>query len=228
MKIQEEINTTKAGYLPWIDWMKVIAMYFIIAGHCWVPGNNYKYVFSVPCFFIISGFLSHREESGKVFWKKLIYNMVVPMLILLFFGLTFHNLQMYVNHEFQWSHIWKGFLLALAGIQGQNYPAGGLQVLWFVYTLCLCKIILQFTPRNKEMLISLFLIVIGLASACILNSSDVELYNAYADVFSGLSVLLYWIFVETLQVIHQLSVRQGPRPNGCHISGDSVYLWSIQ
>lgn len=168
--------------LPWLDWMKVIAMYFIIAGHCWVPGNKYIYVFSVPCFFIISGFLSHREENGKVFWKKLFYNMVLPMLILLVLGLAFHNLQMYVNHDFHWSYLWKGFLLAFAGMQGQNYPAGGLQALWFVYTLCLCKIILQYTPRNKEKLISLILIFLGLAGACILSSRDVELYNAYADV----------------------------------------------
>lgn len=27
--------------LVWIDWMKTLAMYFIIAGHCWVPGNKY-------------------------------------------------------------------------------------------------------------------------------------------------------------------------------------------
>lgn len=104
------------------------------------------------------------------------------MLILLVFGLAFHNLQMYANHAFQWSHIWKGFLLALAGMQGQNYPAGGLQALWFVYTLCLCKIVLQYTPRNKEKLKSLMLIVLGLVAAVVLNSRDVELYNSYADV----------------------------------------------
>ena len=56
--------------IAWVDWMKALAMYFIIAGHCWVPGNKYIYVFSVPCFFIISGYLSHKEERDKVFWGQ--------------------------------------------------------------------------------------------------------------------------------------------------------------
>ena len=46
----------KVHYL-WVDWMKVLAMYFIIAGHLFVPGYKYIYVFSVPSFFILSGVL---------------------------------------------------------------------------------------------------------------------------------------------------------------------------
>lgn len=127
--------------IEWVDWMKALAMFFIIAGHCWVPGNQYIYVFSVPCFFIISGYLSHKESDNVTFWRKLNWNMVVPMIIYLAINLCFYNLQTIVNGVFHWSNLYEGPLLSLVGMQGQNYAAGGLKALWFVYTLCICKII---------------------------------------------------------------------------------------
>lgn len=44
---KESINSKPR--LAWVDWIKVIAMYFIIAGHMFPPGNKYR----VPCFFIL-------------------------------------------------------------------------------------------------------------------------------------------------------------------------------
>lgn len=142
----------KSKRLPWVDWMKVISIYFIIAGHCWVPYNKYIYVFSVPCFFIISGFLSHKEESGFVFVKKMYWNMIVPMILFTIINLLFYDLQMFVNNQFEYDFLWKGPLLSLIGMQGQDHPAGGLKAMWFVYTLCICKTILQYMPKDKGIL----------------------------------------------------------------------------
>ncbi len=138
----------QSNRIVWIDWMKAIAMYFIIAGHCWVPYNQYIYVFSVPCFFIISGYFSHKESTASVFWAKLLFNMVIPLCIYLIIGLCFYNLQMYVNGLFNLNNLYQGPILFIIGMQGQNYSAGGLQALWFVYTLCICKIIFQFLPTT--------------------------------------------------------------------------------
>ena len=55
--------------IVWLDWMKTLAMFLIVAGHCSVPGNIFIYVFSVPCFFILSGFLCKKEKEVTVFWK---------------------------------------------------------------------------------------------------------------------------------------------------------------
>lgn len=167
--------------IAWVDWMKALAMYFIIAGHCWVPGNKYIYVFSVPCFFIISGYLSHKEERDKVFCKKLLWNMVVPMGIYLVINLCFYNLQMYVNGLFNWSNLYKGPLFSLIGMQGQNYSAGGLQALWFVYTLCICKIIFQFLP-TKNKWPAILLTLLFLAVSVILNSQKLFFFNSFVNV----------------------------------------------
>lgn len=68
--------------LYWIDWMKAIGMGLIVYGHFSSLYDIYVYVFSVPLFFLISGFLSRRESDRKVFWKKLFFNLIVPLLII--------------------------------------------------------------------------------------------------------------------------------------------------
>lgn len=50
--------------LVWCDWMKAIGMYFIVAGHFFPIGYKYIYVFNVPLFFILSGFLCKKEALG--------------------------------------------------------------------------------------------------------------------------------------------------------------------
>lgn len=200
MKKQEENNTTNTSYLPWIDWMKVIAMYFIIAGHCFVPFNKYIYVFSVPCFFVISGFLSHKESDNKLFWKKIFWNMLVPMALLLVINVIFNAILQIRAGIFSPSYLWKRPLLAFAGMQGQNFQSGGLGVLWFVYTLCLCKIVLQFVPKRYEIFINILFIVFCLLSAVYINSNDIEVYSSYVDVLLSYPFFVAGYYLRTCKL----------------------------
>lgn len=59
-----------AKRLLWVDYMKVIGMYLIIAGHFCTIGNKYIYTFSVALFFCISGFLCKKKESIVCFGKN--------------------------------------------------------------------------------------------------------------------------------------------------------------
>ena len=52
-----EYSTTTNIRLNWLDWMKVIGMYLIVYGHFSSYGHKFIYTFSVPLFFMISGFL---------------------------------------------------------------------------------------------------------------------------------------------------------------------------
>lgn len=76
------MNTKLQKRIVWVDWMKVIGIYIIIAGHLMPPGYKFVYMFSVPLFFIISGFLTKREESNVIFWKKLWKKLAIPALVL--------------------------------------------------------------------------------------------------------------------------------------------------
>ena len=64
----------------WIDWMKVLGMLAIVYGHFKSSYYEFAYVFSVPLFFAISGFLSKIELSNHTFLKKVFWNLIIPML----------------------------------------------------------------------------------------------------------------------------------------------------
>ncbi len=181
MIIMRDDAMAQSNRIVWIDWMKALAMYFIIAGHCWVPYNQYIYVFSVPCFFIISGYLSHKESTVSIFWTKLLFNMVIPLCIYLIISLCFYNLQMYANGLFNLNNLYQGPILSIIGMQGQNYSAGGLQALWFVYTLCICKIIFQFLPKNISWP-SLALTLLFLFGCIWINNNGIIVYNSIVNV----------------------------------------------
>lgn len=161
----------------------MIAMYFIIAGHCFVPFNKYIYVFSVPCFFVIFGFLSHKELENRLFWKKIFWNMLIPMALLLIIDIFFQTILRIQAGIFDLSYLVKRPMIALVGMQGQDFQSGGLGVLWFVYTLCLCKIILQFVPIRYEIGVNLILTIIFLLAAICININNLNVDNSYVDVF---------------------------------------------
>lgn len=45
--------------------------------------HEYVYVFSVPLFFVISGYLCKKEDSSMIFWDKTVHRLLMPSFILL-------------------------------------------------------------------------------------------------------------------------------------------------
>lgn len=131
--------------LNWLDWMKAIGIGLIVYGHFFSLYNVYVYVFSVPLFFFISGFLCKKEPDDKVFWRKLWYNLVIPMLIIC----TINYFIGAIKGCFLFSHpmlpanplLFYGRLLI--GIHAS------LGTFWFVYTLIILKIIFQYIKRSS-------------------------------------------------------------------------------
>lgn len=220
--------------LVWVDWMKTLAMYFIITGHCNVPGNKYIYAFSVPCFFVLSGFLTKRESNPKVFWKKTWWNLVVPMIILLLIHIAYVCALDLLQGTFEINYLWQCLCNALIGNQGQD-TKGGLGVLWFVYTLIICKAIIQYTPAAKERFVLPLLSVSMLVGCYILNGKGVVVYNAIVDVllampfiavgyftkpFKGKLTLLCKKWIPLMFIVGIIGVWF------CGSSNDIVYLYS--
>lgn len=166
----------------WIDWMKVLAMYLIIAGHCSVPGNLYIYVFSVPSFFILSGFL-FKKEPWNLFIKKTFWNYCVPMLILLLINVIYKA----IINGWGFLPIIKVILRSMAGYQGENYAYGGLGALWFVYTLIVCRLILQLIFHTSHQSTILFFTIVVFLFVCVLyNHHEVSPYFQYNSIVNTL------------------------------------------
>ena len=183
----------------WIDWMKTLGMFFIIWGHFFSDGHKYVYVFSVPLFFFISGMLSKREEDNAIFFKKIFYNLILPMFIICLTLFTYNSIVALSKGTFSAMTIPEflyGFVLG-------KYSS--VVTCWFVYTLILLKFIFQFF-RKSILLISLLFIF--LIMAFFLNqyshshrpvpNAIVDVCTAYPWFFAGYLVKDYKEYFDKL------------------------------
>ena len=202
---------SKTSRLVWFDWMKTLAIYFIIAGHCWVPGNEFIYVFSVPAFFILSGFLSKKEDDTFLFWKKTWWNLMVPMcLYFVITTLVQFGVQI-MKGTFEARYLYEAPFLGLIGMQGQNYEAGGLKAMWFVYTLIICKILQQYSPKKYNSIYLLFLSVVFLFISWFLHQKEIVCYNSIVNVLLAMPFFSIGFFLKPFKVkIANLSITWMP------------------
>ncbi len=65
-----ETNSRKAR-LDWIDVAKGIGILLVVYGHAMGPDNKYVYLFHMPLFMILSGFVYNPDQPfGRYIWKK--------------------------------------------------------------------------------------------------------------------------------------------------------------
>lgn len=159
--------------------MKTFGMLFIILGHIMPVGYKYIYVFSVPLFFVISGFLGHAEADHKTFWNKSWRNLILPCIIICLIVYPFEALFTWRAGTFEWVQIPKHFFNCIIGKQGYKMPEGGLGVCWFIYTLFLCKLLQQITSKSRA--VDIVVICGCIAIAIWYNMSDLHLHNAVVN-----------------------------------------------
>lgn len=141
----------------WVDWMKVIGMFTIIWGHCFpVLFSDFLYAFNVPLFFFISGYLSRYEPDKTVFRRKIVQRLLIPYLILSALKASPH----FFNEDAPWS-----LLAIITGFHTLN-DVMGCGKLWFVYTLIIIKLIVQFTAYTRDTRLILFLVSIAGGMVC--------------------------------------------------------------
>ena len=169
----------------WIDWMKVLAIYLIIAGHLSVPGDHFIYVFSVPAFFILSGLL-FKSEPWSVQLSKIGWNLIVPMALLFLIDWVFSILLKIKSFDLHQALMTP--VRAAIGMQGENYGRyGGLGALWFVYTLVICRVLLQgILTIGKEKRVSWALLIVinavFLGLGILYHQKGGNRFNAIIDV----------------------------------------------
>lgn len=187
------VKSVRENRLEWIDWMKALGIYLIVLGHFYSIGEKFIYVFHVPLFFIISGFLNKKEVDGQVFWKKLWYNLVIPMLLMAVINFGYHSILQLFNGSFSLGDAyWFVRNVAFGMVSGYD-------TLWFVFTLMMLKIIFQYCFSRK---LFYSLSVVMMVLAYVYNHSDLSGFpfflkepNAVVDLctaypFFALGVLL--------------------------------------
>lgn len=187
------ISNKDSCRIIWVDWMKVIGMYFIIAGHLFPPGHKYIYVFNVPLFFLISGYLCKRETSNNIFWKKLFLNYITPLFCIRT-TMFFWEKYIYIDSD-NFISIFDYWLFMLKGYQNCNGAC------WFIYTLIIVKILFQYL---KSTYIQIPLLIVLTYSAYFLNANGIHKGNAilnvtiaYQPFYIGFLLKRYKIFIDS-------------------------------
>jgi len=172
--------TTTRERKNWVDWMKATGMVAIVWGHCFPDGgvSEFLYAFNVPLFFIISGYLTRREQSMAVCWDKCLHNLVIPYFILSLIKVAGFILRHLDDGLWAWSLFGVAF-----GFHSIN-DASGCGNLWFVYALIIIKIVFQlFVRGGRSMLVVTLLAVCG---ALVYNHFNVELAWGVTDALLAL------------------------------------------
>lgn len=152
--------------------MKALGMLSIVFGHFGV-NHEYVYAFHVPLFFCISGFLSKIEKKTDVFLKKMLWNYLFPMFLISFVNYL-------IGYVIGNNHISFPYFI-IGGIIGLH---DSLKEMWFVYTLLVLKVILQFNGNQK---ILILLIPLAFFVAYVLNAYDLLVMGKHIlKIHSGL------------------------------------------
>ncbi len=174
--------------IAWIDWMKVLGISLIVYGHFFTVGYHYVYVFVVPLFFMLSGFLFKRE-ANFVFFSKLWNNLVCPMLIICVLNFVCGCVRALAEGTFELWWVPRFFLNVLIGEHGGFVGVG---ICWFVYTLVLLKLIAQYA---RGWLVNVFIMLLCLVVACLHNKFDAfHTIPVLRGTSSILNVAVAWPF----------------------------------
>lgn len=163
-------DTTRQDII-WMDWAKYIGIFLVIFGHIlqnaqdWKTGDwqhpelmelwNVIYLFHMPLFFVLSGYMYKESHS----LKKIFFTLLAPYLIyqLLFFPVAF---AMNVRHEgFSIVLLCKQLLGIILG-DGYNTSFSYYDCLpcWFIVSIIQIRLLFHFVPINRKSIIVLLII----------------------------------------------------------------------
>lgn len=77
----KEGNAVSSGRIVWVDAMKGVGMYFIVLGHMFPKGLEFIYAFSVPLFFLLSGFTTSRKQTDESAVTGVVIRLGLPMVV---------------------------------------------------------------------------------------------------------------------------------------------------
>lgn len=162
--------------INWVDWAKIVGMYFIVYGH-FMPKNlsPFIYSFSVPLFFIVSGYLIGEKqltfkESATKAWHQLIF----PLICILVVNYPFMLM------KYHWTIDYTTTVLPITNtVIGMNEPAlGGM---WYVYDLILIRVFMQTTSLRWQHV----MFVLSLIMMMLLGTIDNLNAGAYVSIWGG-------------------------------------------
>ena len=137
-----------ASRIVWVDYYKAIGIFLIVFGHAVFNNSDlsdFVFLFHVPLFFFISGYLEKTEYTPALeYLKKVLFSLVIPYFLWNIISVIFFLPQNI-----------KGFICLFLGLTIWNFAS------WFLMILVFIKIIALLFKNKLYILGSLLLIAFG-------------------------------------------------------------------
>lgn len=138
-----------SGRINWIDWAKAITIILVVMGHfnfnqSSFTYQNFIYIFHMPIFFFLSGYLYKSIPEFPVFFKKNVLSLIVPYLFFNILTLICITLPYLLLGKITITDLEASFLSFLTG--GSFTFAGPT---WFLISLFNVKLISYFILKLK-------------------------------------------------------------------------------
>lgn len=182
LKAQDVTYSQRAGgHIAWVDWAKIIGIYFVILGHGSLMDANaniYIYSFHMPFFFMLSGMLYKKRDLPETF-KKSIKTLIIPYLIISLICFLYYTVVDYlVNSEFSISMVYHrvGAILMGLGYATNNWEPVS-QPMWFIIALFFMQIAMSLSSYHKYG--EYILLVVSLLFYVILQFFKIDTYPPF-------------------------------------------------
>ena len=151
--------------IKWIDVFKGIGIIAVVVGHIW-DGliSRMIYVFHMPLFFFISGYLSKPVMDYRAFFTKKVKSLIIPYIVYL-------SLLYMAFHGFPELTLKRIAINIARPIIGGRFLGGTLGVFWFVTCLFLTQQIMNYLlvkfERKTVLCIMIFFLVLSYINALV-------------------------------------------------------------
>lgn len=166
--------------IVWVDWMKALLIMCVVLGHAGSKFTGVIYIYHIPAFFFISGYLSNydKQKTGRLSsFKYLIIAIICYNLFLMFVN----AIELYLNGDpvYNLPILYKLYHLVVCPLIGTFWcyyvgsPFGHAlcSQMWFVWTLIIIKFLYKFVA-GKDIKVQ-----IGISLICLLYVSFLNSYN---------------------------------------------------
>ena len=149
-----------------IDIAKGLGIFIVLWGHTYCPFKPYLYVFHMPVFFLLSGFVFNNRDGIKDTLKKKVRSLCIPFFFFLIFQRIGFILIALIGGTFNPS-----YLLIWTPI----YPWGTVGVLWFFISLFTVSVVFSMVNKLPSELYRFFACLLMTYMGYLLSNNDVHL-----------------------------------------------------